>query len=100
MAGTRSLGEALEHHSLKEKIVNLETALQSKEQTIVEVIKEVPVEVIKYVDRIVEIEKEVSSEIKVIEKFIDKEIHIIPKWVFGIIAFETLLIIVMLVKLL
>lgn len=109
MAGNRSLGQALEHHSLKERICELESQLKDKEHKVVEVIKhiyiEVPKEIAKEVKVLEEKATEVVKEINVIEekfieieKFIDREIHIIPKWVFGIIAIETLLIIVLLIK--
>lgn len=109
---------------LNDRILELEKQLANIQPIIkeVEVIKYIPQEIIKIekeyiekpIDKIVEVVKEVIRiekeyievpiekiiEIeKEIEKFVDKEIKIIPKWVFGVVAIETLLIIVMIIKL-
>lgn len=88
-----------------EKIVNVDK--------IVEIIKEVPIqithhievpiekEVIKFVDVIkeipIEIYKDVIKEIKVIQE-IEKVIKVIPKWVWGIISIQTIIIVLLLIK--
>jgi len=102
MAGTRSLFEALENHALKTRVSELEAVIKTKEEAVVSavaapVIKEITVveEKIKVVEKIVDRPIEIIKEV---EKFISTEIHVIPKWVFGVITIETLLIIALLLK--
>jgi hypothetical protein len=94
-----------------EKIIYVPTIKEVKvvEEKFIEVIKEIfidrPYEVIKEVkvieEKIVEVIKEVPVIVEKfieIEKFIDKEIHKIPTWMWGLVGCETLLVIVLLLK--
>lgn len=111
-----------EKESLKSQIIDLEASLQKRAKlSVIETVREVktveivekPIEVIKYIEKIIEIpvEKivEVIKEVNVVEykivekpteviEQVEKLVKVIPKWVFGIVTVETLLLIYLLVK--
>lgn len=93
-----------------EKIVYIDKPVETIKEVFIDVIKEVfvPFEVIKIEEKIVEIFKEVPVEVeKIVEifvpqkKFIDKEILInkVPTWMLGLVIVETLTIIGLIIKL-
>jgi seryl-tRNA synthetase len=111
----------LESEILKTRIEELENKALNIETKIVEVIKEVPVEVIREVrvveERIVEKEVQVIKEFpvykeKIIKEFVDRpietireiekevvrEIKTLPIWVYGVFLIETLTIVILLLK--
>lgn len=59
-------------------------------EKVVEVIKEVPVEVIKFVDKEIEVIKNVEV---FVERFLTQEIKIIPKWCYIVMLVEFLIIV-------
>lgn len=111
-----------EKESLKSQIIDLEASLQKRAKlSVIETVREVktveivekPIEVIKYIEKIIEVpvEKiiEVIKEVNVVEykivekpteviEQVEKLVKVIPKWVFGIVTVETLLLIYLLVK--
>lgn len=88
---------------IEEKIIYVDRPVTVYETKEVEVIKEIPIykdrEVIKEV--IKEIEKpviHVRTEHKEILKEIEKKVPFVPKWIYGLIGVQVLLIIVLLIK--
>jgi hypothetical protein len=112
----------MEKLALQNRVFELENELAEKEAgmvEIVEVIKEIPVEVVKEVrvveERIIEKEVQVIKEFPVIKdrivkefvdvvreieviKEVEKQVKVVPFWVYGALGVQTLAIIILLLK--